>query len=183
MVLKLQVMAASGKNVTIMKEKLVGLINQVQDCGYDMTGVVEMNYIENDTLADYLLANGVVVQDHTEISDESLKKLRNASLAVLHEEPTIEVVQEWISVAEKLPNYFEHVLINVPRDKPFATVHEAYLRKDGLWNTGLYRYNKEDVTHWMPLPQPPVDMSRMFENVSADDLRAYREKTKPPKGE
>ena len=124
MVLKLQVMVASGKNIIIMKEKLTGLINKVQDCGYDMTGVVEMNYIENDTLADYLLANGVIVQ-------------------------------EWISVKDRLPNYFEHVLINVPRDKPFATVHEAYLRKDGLWNTGLYRYNKEDVTHWMPLPQPP----------------------------
>ena len=64
-------------------------------------------------------------------------------------------VQEWISVKDRLPNYFEHVLINAPGDKPFTTVHEAHLRKDGLWDTGLYRYDKEDVTHWMPLPQPP----------------------------
>lgn len=64
-------------------------------------------------------------------------------------------VQEWISVKDRLPNYFEHVLINVPGDKPFITVHEAYLRKDDMWDAGLYRYDKEDVTHWMPLPQPP----------------------------
>lgn len=64
-------------------------------------------------------------------------------------------VQEWIPVTERLPNYFAHVLINTPGDKPFATVHEARLRKDGLWDTGLYRYDKEDVTHWMPLPAPP----------------------------
>lgn len=65
-------------------------------------------------------------------------------------------VQGWIPVTDRLPDYyFDHVLINVIGDKPFATVHEAYLRKDGLWVTGLYRYDKEDVTHWMPLPQPP----------------------------
>ncbi len=64
-------------------------------------------------------------------------------------------VQEWISVKDRLPKYFEHVLINAPGDKPFTTVHEAHLRKDGLWDTGLYRYDKEDVTHWLPLPQPP----------------------------
>lgn len=65
-------------------------------------------------------------------------------------------VQEWIPVTERLPNYyFEHVLINVHGDKPFTTVHEAHLRKDGLWVAGLYRYDREDVTHWMPLPTPP----------------------------
>lgn len=108
-----------------MRERLIGLINQVQDCGYDMTGVVEMNYIENDTLADYLITNGITIQ-------------------------------EWIPVAERLPNYFEHVLINAPGNKPSVTVHEAHLRKDGLWDAGLYRYDMEDVTHWMPLPQPPT---------------------------
>lgn len=66
-------------------------------------------------------------------------------------------VQEWFSVEDKLPNCFEHVLINVPGDKPFTTVHEAYLRKDGLWDVGLYRYGKEDVTRWSYLPQPPKE--------------------------
>ena len=63
-------------------------------------------------------------------------------------------MQEWISVKDRLPNYFEHVLINTTGDKQFATVHEAHLRKDGLWVSGLYRYDVEDVTNWMPLPQP-----------------------------
>lgn len=41
------------------REKLLELIGQVQDCGCDVTDVVEMNYVENITLADHLIANGV----------------------------------------------------------------------------------------------------------------------------
>lgn len=64
----------------------------------------------------------------------------------------------WIPVTERLPKYFEQVLVHVPGDKPFTTVHEVHLRKDGLWDRGLYRYDKEDVTHWMPLPEPPKEV-------------------------
>ena len=66
--------------------------------------------------------------------------------------------EKWISVTERLPKAFEHVLINAPGDKPFNTVHEAHLRKDRLWDTGLYRYDMEDITHWMPLPEPPKEV-------------------------
>ena len=62
-------------------------------------------------IADILIAHGVTVQDNTEISDELLKRLRNAPLTVLHEEPTIELVQEWISVKDRLPEENEYVMI------------------------------------------------------------------------
>lgn len=44
-----------------MREKLFNLIGQVQDCGCDVTDVVAMNFVENDKLVDWLIANGVVI--------------------------------------------------------------------------------------------------------------------------
>lgn len=44
------------------REKLYELIAQVQDCGCDVTDVVEMIYVENDALVDHLIANGVTIQ-------------------------------------------------------------------------------------------------------------------------
>lgn len=48
--------------MTSDREKLIELVGQVQDCGCDVTDVVEMNYVANNVLVDYLIANGVTVQ-------------------------------------------------------------------------------------------------------------------------
>ena len=53
--------AKSEGMVMGMREKLIELIGQAQDCGCDVTDVVEMNYVENDVLADHLIANGVTI--------------------------------------------------------------------------------------------------------------------------
>lgn len=52
-----------------MREKLIELVGQVQDCGCDVTDVVEMNYVENITLVDHLIANGVTVQEWISVKD------------------------------------------------------------------------------------------------------------------
>lgn len=44
-----------------VKEQLLNLVGQVQDCGCDVTDVVKMNYVENDVLVDHLIANGVII--------------------------------------------------------------------------------------------------------------------------
>ena len=63
-------------------------------------------------------------------------------------------VQEWISVAERLPE-----------EKVNCIVHykHAYCDNDDYWAIGICFYDGEKfqmdwsykVTHWMPLPQPP----------------------------
>lgn len=59
-----------------LKEKLVELVGQVQDCGCDVTDVVQMNYVENTTLVDHLIANGVTVQE-CNLPEENYYVLRN----------------------------------------------------------------------------------------------------------
>lgn len=123
-----------------MREKLIELIAQVQDCGCDVTDVVEMNYVENDMLADYLIANGVTIQ-------------------------------RWIPVTERLPEdrasvlcHYNGVFGQITRIARFANCLESvnqYVFYD-VKRSGFYIYDSEigyyevnDVTHWMPLPEPP----------------------------
>lgn len=49
-----------------MREKLLELISQVQDCGADVTDVVKIIWVENQTLVDHLIANGVVIPTRCE---------------------------------------------------------------------------------------------------------------------
>lgn len=105
-----------------------------------------------ENIADDLIADGVTVQDNTEISEELLQQLRNAPLTILHEEPTIEVVQEWVSVKDRLPKEGECVI-----------VYDTRVDYIGMWEfSGVAWYNDDynplgidEVTHWMPAPQPP----------------------------
>ena len=108
---------------------------------------------EFEEIEDILIAHGVTVQDNTEISDELLKQLRNAPLTVLHEEPTIELVQEWISVSERLPQNFVSVLGYMTDAGEFPPVRECYTVGNAFFFTALG--DVHHVSHWCELPQPP----------------------------
>ena len=63
-------------------------------------------------------------------------------------------VQEWISVTERLPEKGEEVLVFDTRENWAGF---AWLRPDETW-TALgfdFPFDLGEVTHWMPLPQPP----------------------------
>ena len=105
-----------------------------------------------EAVADYLLDSGVTVQENMEISDEFLKQLKNAPITNWKEEPSIEVVQEWISVDDRLPeNGKEGVLIALR----WGEVDIGWC-EDGRWRSEFVNeYEDGEVTHWMPIPQPP----------------------------
>ena len=105
-----------------------------------------------EAVADYLLDSGVTVQENMEISDELLKQLKNAPITNWKEEPSIEVVQEWISVDDRLPeNGKEGVLIALR----WGEVDIGWC-EDGRWRSEFVNeYEEGEVTHWMPLPVPP----------------------------
>ena len=75
-------------------------------------------------LADYLIANGVTVQ-------------------------------EWISVDDELPEVGGYVVCIAKRN-PFSMFMPmvARIKKNGWVNPITEQYISE-VTHWMPIPQPP----------------------------
>lgn len=92
-----------------VREKLVELIGSTE---YGNGSLVGNNFQKGfiEKIATHLIANGVTVQENVEISDELLKQLKNAPITICKEEPSIELVQEWISVDEKLPQNFISVL-------------------------------------------------------------------------
>ena len=61
------------------REELVYLIGQVQDCGCDVTDVVEMIYVENNVLVDHLIANRVTIREtgYWEWDTEDIYKCNN----------------------------------------------------------------------------------------------------------
>ena len=63
-------------------------------------------------------------------------------------------VQEWISVDDRLPEPFVSVLVHMPGEEPFPTVHEGFISNDGIWQSAMFRREPGEVTHWQPMPQP-----------------------------
>ena len=64
-------------------------------------------------------------------------------------------VQEWISVKDRLPEANVGVSVYTPRLK---NIFEVFYKEDGKWEIVSYRGGEilnDEVTHWMPLPQPP----------------------------
>lgn len=69
---------------------------------------------------------------------------------------------EWISVKDRLPNDGVSVLVTVDlKHRKFVGVffhHKHPLHDEKKWISESqpdYDYGYENVTHWMPLPEPP----------------------------
>lgn len=61
-------------------------------------------------------------------------------------------VQKWIPVTERLPNLWETVIVCDTREQYVGACmyygNDDWLHDDKLWDTS-------EITHWMPLPEPP----------------------------
>lgn len=101
------------------RDKLIELLKKADDIA---SKKLIMDY--DDAIADnadYLIANGVTVQ-------------------------------EWISVKDRLPEHEVDVLCYTI----YQEIEILQFDESVKWWTGSeYDYEKEQVTHWMPLPQPP----------------------------
>lgn len=61
----------------------------------------------------------------------------------------------WISVWDWMPQCFEPVLLHMPsEDQPVA---EGYWGPDDNWYCYGIRGRRIEVTHWMPMPEPPLN--------------------------
>lgn len=110
------------------REKLIELIGRVQDCGCDVTDVVKMNYIENTTLADHLISNGVTVQRWIPVSER---------------------------LPEKEGTY---ITTTNATGRSQGVLVQEYVYRNGVGKWRWHdRYSPWTVTHWMPLPEPPKE--------------------------
>lgn len=69
-------------------------------------------------------------------------------------------VQEWVSVKDRLPETGEYVACIAKRN-PFSMFMPmvARIKKNGWVNPITEQYISE-VTHWMPLPDPPEEVQK-----------------------
>ena len=123
-----------------VREKLVELIEKASyECDEGTRDLYDMREVA-DGIADFLIANGVTVQEWISVKDRLPEK--DGSYLVVS-------------------NYFgNHQSINV---RSFAKAGETVSEYDIAGKKNVwYRYDSEygyvstdSVTHWMPLPQPP----------------------------
>ena len=59
-------------------------------------------------------------------------------------------VQEWISVKDMLPEDQEEVLVCTRSKNGVRNIDKGYMAIDRFIHRG-----RAEVTHWMPLPEPP----------------------------
>ena len=64
-------------------------------------------------------------------------------------------MNKWISVKDRLPIEGKNVLVFIPYKK--VNLHYVSYLEANKWYVPdrLGRYELSDVTHWLPLPEPP----------------------------
>ena len=88
--------------------------------------LAESEYMSFEKKADHLISNGVTVVDKFATTE-----------------------QQWISVKDRLPEYGKRVLTFGSRDG------QLYVYIDQICGDGGWLFATWEITHWMPLPQPP----------------------------
>lgn len=67
-------------------------------------------------------------------------------------------INEWISVKDRLPEEERHVLVWVKDG--YSLIDWTF---NGQWQVNPYMRN--DITHWMPLPEPPKEETDAHNSV------------------
>ena len=97
-----------------------------------------------------------LVQRLAAYEDTGLEPQEIQALAAASDSPD-EAAAGWISVEDKLPPLGQMVIVCREYDWGGVRVEQGCLDLNGLWR--VYGTRTKRVTHWMPLPQPPREVS------------------------
>lgn len=64
-------------------------------------------------------------------------------------------MREWIPVTERLPEPFRPVIVCREKGKGEYIVEQGFKDVGDWWK--VYGTRTKNVTHWMPLPEPPEE--------------------------
>ena len=64
-------------------------------------------------------------------------------------------VQRWIPVTERIPEHFSPVIVCREKGKGEYVVEQGFKDVGDWWK--VYGTRTKNVTHWMPLPEPPKE--------------------------
>jgi hypothetical protein len=64
-------------------------------------------------------------------------------------------VSEWVSVKERLPEDSKKILLYHQDGRTLFGLWSN--RKEGWYFDSFGPWEKDEVTHWMPLPEPPKE--------------------------
>lgn len=67
-------------------------------------------------------------------------------------------MSEWIQVEDRLPEYYEIVLV-FTRPKIFTLAFRSKVKNREWWDPDRFDLVDVPITHWMPLPDPPKEGS------------------------
>ena len=105
-----------------------------------------------EKIADHLIENGITVQEDCK---ECAEATQNCIVKLQEQISELRSAHEWISVDDRLPEAGGYVVCIAKRN-PFSRFMPmvARIEKNGWVNPITEQYISE-VTHWMPIPQPP----------------------------
>ena len=112
-------------------------------------------YIDADVLSDAVVQS----KNNNRHSDTVLRLSHDNEhrhfLAMIDAAPTADVSPDtkWISVKERLPEVEANVLAYIG----YGCIVVCWLTYDGYWQGPARIFDKDEVTHWMPLPEPPKE--------------------------
>lgn len=130
-------MNAKEKLIELLEKKKVDVLTpcpKKANCSECEYGTIEN--CRTHELADYLIANGVTVQENTD-----------------HFVDTNKMEYKWISIKDKLPNDGQKVLCLCQSN--IFDVLKWDSKQWGWIKDSNHNYFRTFVTHWMPLPEPP----------------------------
>ena len=97
-----------------------------------------------------------LVQRLAAYEDTGLEPREIQALAAASDSPD-DAVAGWISVKDKLPPYGQPVIVCRPYSKDQLKVEQGCRDLGDWWK--VYGTRTKHVTHWMPLPEPPKEVS------------------------